>query len=137
MPCRFEQDRLREGPLVYTMQMSCYPKQKTTSITEGNNMAPRIRLTKKQVLNICSRYKKGETLTQIASVYECSGPTIRNILIREGVEMRPRGVQPKKPVAKKKAAPKPAAEKAKAPAKAKVKKKSKSSTKKKAAADDE
>lgn len=52
---------------------------------------PRKSFTKKDLSKMISRYKKGETLQEIAADHECSASTVRNRLLEEGVEMRPRG----------------------------------------------
>lgn len=54
---------------------------------------PRKPFTKKDLQTIERRYKKGETLSQIAADHDCSASTIRNRLIERGVDMRPRGKQ--------------------------------------------
>lgn len=52
---------------------------------------PRKAFTSKELTSIEKRYKKGETLTEIAEDFECSPSTIRNRLLEREVAMRPRG----------------------------------------------
>ena len=53
--------------------------------------APRSITNKRSINSIVSKYQKGVSLATIADHYDVAITTIRNYLIREGVELRPRG----------------------------------------------
>ena len=52
---------------------------------------PRKPFKAKDIKRMISLYKKGKTLAEIGAEYECSPSTVRNRLLEEQVEMRPRG----------------------------------------------
>jgi hypothetical protein len=48
----------------------------------------RRRLTDEQIDEVAARYKRGETIEQVAIGFECSPNAIRNALIQRGIERR-------------------------------------------------
>lgn len=53
--------------------------------------APRSITNKRSIQSIVSKYQKGTSLATIADQYDVAITTIRNYLLREGVELRKRG----------------------------------------------
>ncbi len=53
--------------------------------------APRTITNTRSIQAIVSKYQKGTSLAEIADQYSVAVTTVRNYLLREGVELRKRG----------------------------------------------